>query len=499
MSGAAVAAPPRLDLRDIVRVFGATRAVDGASFTVGRGEIVGLVGHNGAGKSTVSKIVAGTDGGYSGTMLLDGEEVHLRSPQDAMQKGVGLVPQRLAVVDTLTVQQNMTLGLHSRTSEEDIRRVAAELSIEDLLDRKVGTLRPSMQRLVMIARTLLREPGLLILDEPTAAFSIAEVERLFAIVRRLREAGLGIIFVSHRLEEVLEISDRVIAMSRGRMIADKPAASLSKSELVDLIAGRHIDNLDSAADGAAAGEPPADVALELRGVSVAPRLHDIDIVVGKGEIVGITGLVGSGRSGLLNALWGVGNSIGGSVSVGGEPFRPTTPRAAMRRGIAYLPENRARNSLFGTMSSVQNVTLPAVRRFSRSPLPWVDRRREAREVERLFAQLSVQPEDAARRPVSALSGGNQQKALIARWLMLDLDVYLLDEPTEGVDVSGREEIYRVMADLAAAGKGVLVSSSDVEELVDRCSRIYVMREGTIGAVMTAGELTVESVGRACIA
>ena len=498
MSGAA---PPRLELRDIVRVFGATRAVDGASFVVGAGEIVGLVGHNGAGKSTVSKIVAGSDGGYDGELLIDGEEIRFRSPQDSMRHGVGLVPQRLAVVDTLSVRDNMTLGQGGRgsSSEEAVAAVAGELGISDLLDRKVGTLRPSMQRLVMIARTLLREPGLLILDEPTAAFSIAEVEKLFRIVRRLRENGLGIIFVSHRLEEVLEIADRVVAMSRGQVIADKPARELSKGELVDLIAGRHVDHLDDAGDAASASEEPEEVALRLRDVSVAPNLHDINLVVGRGEIVGITGLVGSGRSGLLNALWGVGKSIGGSIAINGERFEPATPRRAMRRGVAYLPENRARNSLFASMSATQNVTLPAVRRFRHGAFPWVNRGQEAKRVGELFERLAVQPANAASQRIGGLSGGNQQKALIARWLMLDLDIYLLDEPTEGVDVGGREAIYDVMTELAAAGKSVLVSSSDVEEVVDRCSRIYVMREGTVSAALTAGELTVENVSRACLA
>lgn len=492
----------RLQLESVVRVFGTTRAADGVSFAVGAGEIVGFVGHNGAGKSTVSKIIAGSDNGYSGTVRIEGEEVRLKSPQDAMSKGIGLVPQRLAVVETLTVRDNLTLGQGSigeprRSSSEAIAAVARDLGIEQLLGRRVGTLRPGMQRLVMIGRVLLHEPRLLILDEPTAAFSIAEVERLFEIVRRMRAGGISVIFVSHRLDEVLELSDRVVAMSRGAVIADRPAAELSKPELVDLIAGRHVEHLTK-------GEPVADASvpeggLRLNGVSVAPSLHDIEIEVGRGEIVGITGLVGSGRTGLLNALWGVGNKLSGDVTIDGKPFRPSDPRSAIRRGIAYLPENRASNSLFGTMTSIQNVTLPAVRRFRLGALPWVNRRRESEEVADLFERLSVQPQDAALRRIAELSGGNQQKSLIARWLLLDLDVYLLDEPTEGVDVAGRQEIYGVMRRLAEEGKSVLVSSSDVEEVVDQCSRVYVMREGTIAGVLTGSDLTLETVSRSCIA
>lgn len=489
----------RLELRDLVRVFGATRAVDHASFSVGTGEIVGLVGHNGAGKSTVSKIVAGSDSSYEGQMLVDGAEVRFRSPHEAMAAGVGLVPQRLAVVDSLSVRHNMTLGQHRNSSEEEIAKVSAELGIADLLDRKVGSLRPSVQRLVMIARTLIREPKVLILDEPTAAFSIAEVERLFEIARRLRANGLGIIFVSHRLEEVLSLSDRVVAMSRGKVIADKPAGELSKGELVDLIAGRHVEHVDTASARGRGGDEPTEVALSLSDVRVAPNLHGIDLEVGRGEIVGITGLVGSGRTGLLNALWGVGSQLSGTVMINGERFEPSTPRSAMGRGVAYLPEHRARNSLFATMSSTQNVTLPAVRRFRRPGTPLVDRRKESRAVNELFKRLSVQPADAASRRIGGLSGGNQQKGLVARWLLLDLDIYLLDEPTEGVDVGGRQEIYDVMRELAEQGKSILISSSDVEEVVDQCSRVYVMREGTIAQVLTSSEATLDRVSRACIA
>lgn len=217
-------------------------------------------------------------------------------------------------------------------------------------------------------------------------------------------------------------------------------------------------------------------------------------------MIGITGLVGSGRTSLMNALWGVGGAITeGSVEVGGEPFVPSTPRKAIERGIAYVPEHRARNSLFKNMTVTENVTMPGVRSYARRPLPLLDRRAERRRVKEMVEHLNLHPADAADRLIGTLSGGNQQKAIIARWLLLPVDVFLFDEPTEGVDVGGREDIYKTMRSLVDAGKSVLVSSSDVEEVVDQCSRVIVLREGTIAGVLEGAELTVDRTSRACIA
>jgi len=499
--------PPRLEVRDLTKDYIGVRALDAVSLTVEPGEIVGLVGHNGAGKSTLSKILAGLERASDGDLAVDGVPVSPRSAGEAVRAGIGLVPQRLAVIGTLTVRQNMLLGLraHRRAGGGDpaarLEEIAGELGIAGLLSRRADRIGPATQRLLMIARTLLREPKLLILDEPSAAFSAAEVERLFAIVRRLRERGIAVIYVSHRLEEVLALSDRVVAFAQGRVIADRPAATLDKAALADLIAGRHVEHVSTGSAPAAAPARRDGVpALVCRDVTVAPKLRRIDLEVGAGEVVGLTGLVGSGRTTLLNALWGVAAPItDGEVLVAGEPFTPSRPRAAMARRVAYVPENRARNSLVASMSVLQNVTLPTVRRYRSRVRPLLGRRPEREAVAPLLERLRVRPAGALQRPISALSGGNQQKAIIARWLLIDVGLLLFDEPTEGVDVGGREEIYAVVRELAQRGVGVLLSSSDVEEVVEQCDRVLVMREGTIAAELAGAELTVDRVSRACIA
>jgi ABC-type sugar transport system ATPase subunit len=510
VTGAEAAGTPRLELRDITKEYPGIRALGGVSLQVAPGEIVGLVGHNGAGKSTLSKVIAGLERADTGEMAIDGEAVAPHSAQDAIGMGVGLVPQRLAVVPSLSVRDNLTLGLrvHRRRAGgadtgPSVDDVAAQLGIEDILDKRADRLRPAAQRLVSIGRTLLRSPRLLILDEPSAAFSSAEVERLFEIVHRLRDHGIAVIYVSHRLDEVLALVDRVVAMAQGVVIANLPATGLGKGRLADLIAGRHVEALAEAIGRRPSATPGGDdgvPALRCAGVEVAPKLRGIDLELRRGEIIGLTGLVGSGRTSLLNALWGVAGKVtAGTVEVAGEPFSPSSPRAAIRRGIAYVPENRARNSLVQNLTVTENVTLPAVRSYRRGRLPLVSRRRERAAVRQMTERLTVHPPDAGSRAIGTLSGGNQQKAIIARWLLLDVDVFLFDEPTEGVDVGGREDIYGTLRALAADGKSVLVSSSDVEEVVEQCSRVLIMREGAIAEVIEGDALTVDRVSRACIA
>ncbi|GAA1942530.1 sugar ABC transporter ATP-binding protein [Nocardioides hwasunensis] len=494
---------PRLAVREVTKTYGGATALRDASIEVGRGEIVALVGHNGAGKSTISKIVSGYTRPDSGTLTLDGRVVELRSPQHALGEGVGLVPQQLAVVASMTVRQNLVLGL--RSAPRDVGDVARRLGLEHRLDVRVADLGPAAQRLVMIGRTLLRRPRLLILDEPTAAFSAPETARLFEIVRGLAEEEISVVYISHRLEEVLQIADRVIGMSQGRVIADRTTAATSMAQLEDIIAGG-ADARSPEAEGDVDDFTAADAVdvtdrevLRVEGLRTAAKPGAATFHVRSGEVVGLTGLVGAGRSSLLNAIWGVGAPVlAGTVRVGEDVLVPATPRRAIRRGVVLIPEGRHRTSLVPGMTSRENAALPTSRRRRIPGTPFIDRRRERRDVHQLLTELDTVPAQAVDMPVDALSGGNAQKVVLARWLLMPSRVVLLDEPCEGVDVRARNEIHTVLRRLADQGKGVLVSSSDVEELVESADRILVMRAGEIVAELSGPAMTVERVNRACL-
>ncbi|MCW2772649.1 MAG: Ribose transport system ATP-binding protein/rhamnose transport system ATP-binding protein [Nocardioides sp.] len=495
-------ARPRLQVDDATKSYGGAVALKDVSVTVGVGEVVALVGHNGAGKSTLSKIVSGYERPDRGEVSLDGEVVNLRSAKHAIAEGIGLVPQQLAVIPTMTVTQNLILGL--RSTPPGLVDVAARLGLTDVLNMRLGLLGPAAQRLVMIGRALLRGPKVLILDEPTAAFSIAETEKLFKIISDLTADGISIIYISHRLEEILTIADRVVGMSQGRVIADRATAGLTTDDLADIIAGGADAHAPSAegdvtfvAEGSAA--PKGQEVLRVSGLRTTAKSGAATFTLHAGEVVGLTGLVGAGRSSFLNALWGTGAPVvEGSVQIGGRVFVPSNPRRAIARGLVLIPEGRQRTSLIPGMTVRENAGLPTSRRRRLRFTPFLNRRGERAAVSELLAELDTKPSRAVDMPIEALSGGNAQKVVLARWLMMPSDVALLDEPCEGVDVRARNEIHTVLRAMADQGKGVLVSSSDVEELVESADRILVMRDGEIVNELSGDAMTVERVNRACL-
>ncbi|WP_193612218.1 ATP-binding cassette domain-containing protein [Nocardioides lijunqiniae] len=496
------AAPARLSVDGATKTYGGAVALDDATLRVGAGEIVALVGHNGAGKSTLSKIISGYERPDTGVISIDGDVVHLRSPKQALGEGIALVPQQLAVIGSMTVQQNLRLGLGA--APHDLEAVAERVGLRSALHTRLDRLGPAAQRLVMIGRSLLRRPKLLILDEPTAAFSVAETERLFAIIRDLTAEQISIIYISHRLEEIIAIADRVVGMSQGRIITQLSTTDLTTDQLADIIAGgadAHAPEAQGEVTFVPADATPVSdrKVLEVTGLRTAAKAGAATFTIRSGEVVGLTGLVGAGRSTLLNALWGAGAPVlEGSVAVEETPFTPSSPRRAMARGLVLIPEGRQRTSLIPGMTVRENAALPTSRRRRLGPTPFLDRRRERQEVASLLADLDTKPDRAVDMPIHALSGGNAQKVVLARWLMMPSDVVLLDEPCEGVDVRARNEIHAVLRRLADQGKGVLVSSSDVEELVEATDRILVMRDGEIVAELAGPSMTVERVNRACL-
>jgi ABC-type sugar transport system ATPase subunit len=464
------------------------------------GEVVALVGHNGAGKSTASKIIAGFVQPDNGELHIEDHAVDQWSQRESSRLGVALVPQQFAIVPDLTVRENITLG--RAASPQAVTRAAQALGLVDVLDVSAQDVSPATHRLTMIGRALVRDPKIIILDEPSAAFSRTETERLFAIVDALRKEGIAFIYISHRLQEVLDIADRVIGMSAGRIICDAPSADMTKDELADIISGSHATRTGGQTAEQVRRRKRAaaqEIMLQVSELSTPQKLRDVSFQVHRGEVLGITGLIGAGRSSLLNTLWGVyGVPDVAKVELAGSPFSPKSPEHSVRSGLAYVPEGRMRTSIIPDLDVTDNVTIATLRAGARLKSPLIDRRAEQRRVTEVLSRIDTKPATAARMHVGELSGGNQQKVVIARWLLSDAEVFMFDEPSEGVDIGARQEIYAALRALALKGAAVIVSSSDVEEIVEYADRILVMHDGTIVEEIPEDKQNVEYVSRACL-
>lgn len=498
-AAASGAGPLVLEVRALSKSYPGTLALDRVSLQVARNEILGIAGHNGAGKSTLTRALAGAERPDSGEILIDGYSVRLRSPDEATHHGVAFVPQPLMVVPNLTARENLLLGIHRRALRQSVEATADQLHLTPYLELRAGRLRPVTQRLLMIGRALLRRPQLMILDEPTANLPQPEVELLFSIIRPLTRSGASVIYITHRLDEMLELCDRVVVTRQGRVIAESDAAALDKRRLSALIAGTDLPAAGGPANRLAQPNGLGAEVLRCEHLSALPRTRDINLVLHRGEVLGIAGLDGSGRTSLLRTLWGDRAVSGGRILVRGEAAHITGPRAAIAAGIAYLPEERAANALFPAMTVVENASLPRLRRFAgRSGM--INARTELSEVGALLERLHLRPlRGAAQAKIRTLSGGNQQKVIIARWLLGSADVFLFDEPTQGIDVGAREQIYKVIGELAAEGAGIIVVSSEAEELARLCSAVHVMRQGTIARTLAGEQVTETAITHATVA
>ena len=525
-------ARPVLDVRELSKRYPGTLALDRVSLRVAENEILGLAGHNGAGKSTLTRMLTGAGRPDFGEILLDGQSVKFRSPDDAITHGIAQVPQPLMIVPNLTGRENFLLGMHARlprslrrggeatwfgggdSAEAAVELVAQHLHLTRFLDAKVGRLRPVTQRLIMIGRALLRSPRLIILDEPTANLAQSEVELLFSILRPLARDRASVVYITHRLDEMLDLCDRVIVMRQGRVVAESKAETLTKKILGGLITGAdlsgRVDTL--VADIDVHGRPR--VALEAGGLSstsdateevlrcedlfALPRTRGINIRLHRGEVLGIAGRDGSGRTSLLRTLWGDRRVTAGRVIIRGKAVRISCPREAINAGIAYLPEERAANAIFPSATVAANATLPWLSRFARLG-GIVHANAEVSEVSRLLKRLDMRPlKGAAHARIRTFSGGNQQKVVIARWLLGAADIFLFDEPTQGIDVGAREQVYEVIRELAAEGAGIIIVSSEAEEVARLCSKVHFMRDGAIAKTLSGNEVTESAVSRAIV-
>jgi ribose transport system ATP-binding protein len=478
-------------VRGAVVRFGPTTVLHGVDLELRAGEVHALVGQNGAGKSTLVKALMGVNPLAAGHVEVAGSRVDLSGPEDARRLGLEIVYQDQPLAPRLTVADNMFLGrerVHAgvvldragmnRRARQVLQRVGADCGPDDV----VGDLTPTQRVQVSIAAALAAEPRVLVLDEPTAALGAAESASVFDLIRAARTDGVAVLYISHRLHEITSLADRVTVLRDGRRTSVAPAAGLSTQDIISAMVGRDLEALFPDVP-----HSPGEPVLEVRHLSSGELVRDMDLSVRAGEIVGLAGLVGSGASETLLALFGD-RRAGGEVRLAGAAVSPSGPRAAVRHGIALVPEERRTEALFPGLSVATNLTASSLEAHARGGV--LSRQHERRTAEDLVERLGIVPRSPA-QDVATLSGGNQQKVVVGRWLARGGQLYLVDEPTAGVDVAAKAEIYRHLGELAAGGAAVLVVSSDFEELIGLCDRILVVRDGVVVEEIGRGEVDEE--------
>lgn len=483
---------PLLATRGLRKTYGGSVALDGVDVAFYPGEVHALMGENGAGKSTLGKIIAGAVPSSGGEIIVDGCVAKINNPVDAQRLGITIIFQELDLFPHLSIAENIAIQ-NLRYKETAIvnykkmeafarpalRRVGLEISPKTL----VGELSVAQQQRVAIARALSMDARLIVFDESTSALTSEAVDQLFGVIDQLRSAGVACVFVTHKMDEVFRIAGRITVLRDGRYIGTRKSSETDMAELVRMMIGHTVES----------GEHHSHIQQQvlLNVVKLkTDALHDVSFRVNKGEVVGLAGLVGAGRGEVGRALFGLDRVAGGTIALNSKPYSPTSPRAAMNQGLALLPRDRKGQGLMMQMSVRENASLAVLPRVS--TLSWIGRGEEAR----LADQVSKATRIKSASPhieVSSLSGGNQQKALLARWLLTDADLYFLDDPTRGVDIGAKEDIYQIIRDLAKAGKGVIMVSSELPELMQCCDRIVVMNDGRSVANLLRAEATQEQI------
>jgi rhamnose transport system ATP-binding protein len=490
-----------LELENISKEFPGVRALEDVRFAVEAGEVHALLGENGAGKSTLIKVISGVYRPDAGTIRLDGNVVHINSPHESQSMGIATIYQELSLYPELTVAENIFMGhaprrreglisvLDWRTMYQRARELLASLDIHDMdVRRKVGTLNVGNRQRVEIAKALSINARILIMDEPTAALTESDVERLFELVRLLKQRGVGIIYISHRLQEVFQLADRVTVLRDGRYVDTRQVAETTEDDLIRMMVGRTISDLFPKLPSEIKGD-----VLEVRNLSRPPQTRDVSLKVRAGEIVGLAGLVGSGRSEFAQVVFGILSADSGEILLEGAPVRIRSAAQAMKLGIAYVPEDRGTQGLVRQMKIRENVSMAVIRSLVR--MGFTDGPAEKKLALETIKQLSIRA-TGTEQVVNKLSGGNQQKVVVGKWLATRPRLLIVDEPTRGVDVGAKAEIHRLMSQLAQQGLGILMISSELPEVLGMSDRILVMREGRIVAEFSREEATQENVGAA---
>ncbi len=479
-----------LSMRGVRKRFGAVVALDGVDMDVCAGEVHGLIGENGAGKSTLMKVLSGALRPDAGHMELDGTLFRPRGPSDALRQGVAMIYQELNLAPHLTVEENIMLGrevqrwgvVRRRQNRARAREALAVLGQTQISPtRRVSELGPGARQLVEVARALLGRARIAVMDEPTSSLSRKDAQRLFSVIRRLRDEGVAVIYISHYLEEVKQVADRYTVLRDGRSVGTGRVASTSTGQIIEQMVGRKLEEVFPRIP-----HEPAGVALELDSVAGRRLPTSASLALRRGEILGVAGLVGAGRSELLRAVFGLEQISSGRVRVASVPDQGLPPWARLNQGVGLLSENRKEEGLALGLSVADNLTLSHLAPCAH--FGWLDAKKQASLTQSWLDQLSIRCA-GPRQTVGALSGGNQQKVALARLLHHNLDVLLLDEPTRGVDVGSKAEIYRLMGRLAAGGKAILFVSSYVPELLGVCDRVAVMHRGRLGEARPVSEWT----------
>jgi len=487
---------PLLEMRGIGKSFPGVRALSDVSLTLAAGEVLVLVGENGAGKSTLMKILAGALRADSGQILIDGSPVEIDSPQRAQHLGIGMIYQEFTLVPQLTAVANVTLGaeptrgglIDSRSAVQRAMHVFDELGLRVPLDVPVAKLSVGQQQLVEIAKVLARSARIIVMDEPTAALADREIEGLFAIVARLRSAGAGIIYISHRMEELSRIADRIAVMRDGSIVETRPAKDFPGEKIIRAMVGR---KLDSHFPKLPPEAKDATIRLQVEGLTRTPAFENVSFGVRAGEIVGLAGLIGAGRTEILRTIAGADVPDRGEVRIDERRLRPGDIAGAIAAGVAFITEDRKAQGLVLGMSVRENVSLAHLADFvDRDMLIDVACERDA--ATRMIAELQIRT-PSTEQLVRNLSGGTQQKVVLAKWLLGNAGVFLFDEPTRGIDIGAKTEIYKLMVELLARGAAIVIVSSDLPEVLGMAHRVLVVREGRIAAEFLRDDATPENV------
>ncbi len=484
---------PLLEMKGIARRFGSFYALQGVDLPIYRGEIHALMGENGAGKSTLMKILAGAYTASEGDIFIDGERFVISSPKDAIKAGITLIYQEIHLSPNLTVAENIFLGCEikhwyglDRKAMADIsQKVLERLGAQFSATQKVSSLTIAEQQQVEIARALHRNSRVLVMDEPTAALSSRETERLFELVKKLRDEGMAIIYISHRMAEIYELADRVSVLRDGKYVGSLIRENVDSATLVQMMVGRPLTDLFNKES-----VPIGEEVLRVENLADGNKVRDASLVVRAGEIIGLSGLVGAGRSELAHLLFGVKRATKGKIYLSGGEISFNSPRDAIAHHVALLPENRKEEGLFLDLNILKNVTMVTIERDATMLV--INRTKGKRATQEAIEGLKMRV-PSANVNVSGLSGGNQQKVLLSRWAAIHPKLFIMDEPTRGVDVGAKSEIYRMMIEMAKQGVAILMISSELPEIVGMSDRVYVMREGYMVGELTGNDINQEQI------